>query len=226
MMGALRDAIQKIPMAGQYANAWPIPGEAPPLSQYEDRMGVAQSTMIQPGDIAGMLAGSMVHPSGRVVLSNERGAIGSKVLEEGEKWGGRMGYRWKTQPVNDLQLQKLRRTIQSSEFANTTFEEPLVNITRRSHESIDDLQAAMADALQKGNARGKPIWKVRDLLDQAGIQRFPQYENWMIEQERQAPISLEEAFKNLQKQAESMGVAKPPSQDFMDMYHAKPKPPQ
>lgn len=175
------DPVSRIPMANMLL---PLMGggmqmgstaEAPPLSPEQSKMGVAQSAQFQPGDVAGALAGSALTGPGRTVLGSERGAIGRKLVEQGEK--GAMEYKLWTPPVDDLQLQKLRQAIKSGEFGNTSLEEPLLRMTKQPHGSVEDLRSAMVDVLKKAKARGAPNFKVNDLFEQAGIERTPQYES-------------------------------------------------
>jgi hypothetical protein len=49
----------------------------------QSRMGEVQPAMIQPGDIAGMMAGSALTGPGRAVLGSERGAVGAPIREAG-----------------------------------------------------------------------------------------------------------------------------------------------
>lgn len=157
-----------------------------PMTEEQSRMGVTYPAAVQPADILGLLAGSTRTGPGRAVLGSERGAIGKKVIEEGTKWEGRMGYRWSSPGVDDLQLQKLRQTIKNSEFSHTNFEQPLINITKQSHESIGDLHQAMSQVLEKGGAKGMSKWKVDNLFERAGLpnRRSQEYENWLIEQNK------------------------------------------
>lgn len=65
--------------------------EAPPLSAEQSKMGVAQSAPFQPiADVAGLIAGSAVHPTGRAVLGSERGAVGeaTAATPEFRQWFG------------------------------------------------------------------------------------------------------------------------------------------
>lgn len=87
------DALQQILALLQPSSALPHPAPTPlPImdpyartltspEQFSSRMGEVRPAAVQPGDIAGMVAGSAIGPTGRAVLGSERGAIGEKVTD-------------------------------------------------------------------------------------------------------------------------------------------------
>lgn len=84
------DALQAVLQLLQPSSALPHPAPTPlPITdpytqqltspeQFSSRMGTVQPAAVQPGDVAGMLAGSAAGPTGRAVLGSERGAVGEE----------------------------------------------------------------------------------------------------------------------------------------------------